>query len=140
MMGRLVGPGSIVVDLAWNIDTASMLEWCRAHDVRFVNASIELWDPYEGFGSEPPQDRTLYVRHMALRRMIARWGDNDGPTAVLDHGANPGLVSHFTKAALEDIADAWLAPVTPAGTARCASGWVTPAVAGRSPSWPTCSA
>ncbi|HEV3400820.1 MAG TPA: saccharopine dehydrogenase C-terminal domain-containing protein [Acidimicrobiales bacterium] len=109
MMGRLMEPGGIVVDLAWNIDTMSMLEWCRAHDVRFVNASIELWDPYEGFGSEPPQDRTLYVRHMALRRMIARWGDNDGPTAVLDHGANPGLVSHFTKAALEDIADAWVA-------------------------------
>ena len=25
---------------------------------------------------------------------------------MLDHGANPGLVSHFTKAALADIADA----------------------------------
>jgi homospermidine synthase len=27
---------------------------------------------------------------------------------VLDHGANPGLVQHFTKQALEDIADRWL--------------------------------
>ena len=25
-----------------------------------------------------PRERTLYVRHMALRRMIARWGHNDG--------------------------------------------------------------
>ena len=45
---------------------------------------------------------------MELRDRIARWGDNDGPSAVLDHGANPGLVSHFTKAALADIADACL--------------------------------
>ena len=41
---------------------------------------------------------------MELRDLIARWGDNDGPSAVVEHGANPGLVSHFTKQALEDIA------------------------------------
>ena len=43
---------------------------------------------------------------MALRRLLARWGDNDGPSAVVEHGANPGLVSHFTKQALVEIADA----------------------------------
>lgn len=30
---------------------------------------------------------------------------NKGATAILDHGANPGLVSHFTKQALMDIAN-----------------------------------
>ena len=56
-----------------------------------------------GADHDHPLDRTLYVRHMALRRMIARWGDNNGPSAVVEHGANPGLVSHFTKQALEEI-------------------------------------
>ena len=42
---------------------------------------------------------------MRLREMIRHWGDNQGPTAVLDHGANPGLVSHFTKQALMEIAE-----------------------------------
>ena len=36
--------------------------------------------------------------------MIENWGNNNGPTAIVDHGANPGLVSHFTKYALIDIA------------------------------------
>jgi len=36
--------------------------------------------------------------------MIDEWGDNNGTTAIADHGANPGLVSHFTKYALIDIA------------------------------------
>jgi homospermidine synthase len=45
---------------------------------------------------------------MALRRQIASWGSNDGPSAVVEHGANPGLVSHFTKQALGEIADAVL--------------------------------
>jgi homospermidine synthase len=45
----------------------------------------------------------LYVRHMDVRRMKAQW-DKPGPTAVLEHGANPGLVSHFAKDALATIA------------------------------------
>jgi len=37
--------------------------------------------------------------------MITGWGDNSGTTAIVDHGANPGLVSHFTKHALTGIAE-----------------------------------
>jgi len=36
--------------------------------------------------------------------MLEGWGENNGATAIVDHGANPGLVSHFTKRALTDIA------------------------------------
>ena len=108
VLGEHVGPGDLVIDLAWNIDTVEVLDWCHGQDVRYVNASLEVWDPYAGSASEPPTERTLYARHMRLRKMLERWGGNSGPTAVLDHGANPGLVSHFTKAALLDIADAWL--------------------------------
>jgi homospermidine synthase len=46
---------------------------------------------------------------MDIRRMVAGWGDNKGATAVLEHGANPGLVSHFTKQALTEIVTAMLA-------------------------------
>jgi homospermidine synthase len=55
-----------------------------------------------------PRDRTLYVRHMAIREMIRKW-TKPGATAVVEHGANPGLVSHWTKIALEDIARTMLA-------------------------------
>jgi homospermidine synthase len=36
--------------------------------------------------------------------MVAKWGTS-ATTAVVDHGANPGLISHFTKQGLVDIAD-----------------------------------
>jgi homospermidine synthase len=65
---------------------------------------VEEWDPYRDSQRNDPTKYTLYARHMELRKMIARWKDGEGPTAVVDHGANPGLVSHFTKVALEDIA------------------------------------
>ena len=37
--------------------------------------------------------------------MMAGWKE-PGPTAVLEHGANPGLISHFTKQGLLDIGNA----------------------------------
>jgi homospermidine synthase len=104
-----VGAGDVLLDLAWNIDNVTILEWCREHGVRYLNTSVEVWDPYDDMASMHPLDRTLYVRHMELRRMVARWGTNDGPTAVVEHGANPGLVSHFTKQALTEIATRILA-------------------------------
>jgi homospermidine synthase len=99
-----VGPGDLLLDVAWNIDNPTILQWCRDHGVRYLNTSVEVWNPYDDLASTHPLDRTLYIRHMDIRRMIASWGDNHGPTAVLEHGANPGLVSHFTKQALVEIA------------------------------------
>jgi homospermidine synthase len=98
-----VGGGDLLLDLAWNIDNPTILQWCRDHDVRYLNTSVELWDPYHDMHTTHPVDRTLYVRHMQLRRMLAGWGDNNGATAVIEHGANPGLVSHFAKQSLTEI-------------------------------------
>lgn len=103
-----VSDGDLLLDLAWNIDNPTILQWCRDHGVRYLNTSVELWDPYDALVDTPPLERTLYVRHMNLRRMIAGWGDNKGPTAVLEHGANPGLVSHWVKQALGEIAERML--------------------------------
>ena len=76
----------------------------------YVNTSTELWDPYGGGPkSSIPPTKTLYWRHMNIRRMIAEVEDRRGPTAVIEHGANPGLISHFTKQGLLDIAAAALA-------------------------------
>jgi homospermidine synthase len=36
--------------------------------------------------------------------MVNKWTEK-GPSAVVEHGANPGLVSHFTKHALVEIAN-----------------------------------
>ena len=103
LLKKYVGPGDVLVDLAWNIDACEILQWCHDHGVLYVNTSVEVWDPYEGAADKHPTERTLYWRHMNVRRMTARWPER-GPTAVVEHGANPGLISHFTKQGLLDIA------------------------------------
>lgn len=102
-LAQYVGRGDIIIDLAWNIGCTDILQWCHDNGVLYMNTSVELWDPYTDAESKTPQERTLYPRHMAIRKMVGEW-DDIGPTAVLEHGANPGLVSHFTKQALTDIA------------------------------------
>jgi homospermidine synthase len=105
-----LGRGDLLIDLAWNIDTGDLIEWCQAHDVLYINTSVEVWNPYHDLETTPPTERTLYARHMALRKRAAAWSKN-GSTAVIEHGANPGLVSHWTKVALEDITQALLRKV-----------------------------
>lgn len=103
LLGQYVGPGDLLIDLAWNIDCGEIVQWCHDHHVLYINTSVELWDPYEDAANIPPVDRTLYVRHLALRERVKGWTER-GVTAVVEHGANPGLVSHWVKVALTDIA------------------------------------
>jgi homospermidine synthase len=108
LLGRFLSAGDLLIDLAWNIDCCEILQWCHDHGVLYINTSVEIWDPYAGAENKHPTERTLYWRHMNLRRMKATWSE-PGPTAVVEHGANPGLISHFTKHALLDIAERALA-------------------------------
>ncbi|GIH06200.1 homospermidine synthase [Rhizocola hellebori] len=112
-----LGEGDLLINLAWNIDTVEIIQWCQDHGVLYVDTSVELWDPYEDQLTTTPQDRTLYARHMKLRERAKTWRA-DGPTAVVEHGANPGLVSHWTKVALEDITGAILQQSSPAPERR----------------------
>src|SRR5215469_11212187 len=108
LLGQHLSDGDLLIDLAWNIDCGEIVQWCHDRGVLYVNTSVELWDPYAGAPNKHPTERTLYWRHMRLRRMISNWSE-PGPTAVIEHGANPGLISHFTKHALLEIADRALA-------------------------------
>lgn len=105
LLPKHVGSGDLIIDLAWNIECIAMLNWCRTNNVLYVNTSVEEWDPYKDTERNNPGKYTLYTRHMEIRAEIAKWGKNDGASAIVDHGANPGLVSHFTKHALIDIAN-----------------------------------
>lgn len=103
---RHLGAGDLLIDLAWNIDCCEILQWCHDHGVLYINTSVEVWDPYSGY--DHPTEKTLYWRHQNIRRMIAGW-KTTGPTAVIEHGANPGLISHWTRRGLVDIASSLIA-------------------------------
>ncbi len=102
-LSKYLSAGDFLLDLAWNIDANAIIGWAHDHGVIYLNTSIEEWDPYAAGATRTPTERTLYWRHMKLRKLTDTWGGK-GPTAIVEHGANPGLVSHLTKKALVDIA------------------------------------
>lgn len=108
LLSHYLSRGDLLVDLAWNIDCYELLDWCHEHGVLYINTSVEVWDPYAGAEWKHPTEKTLYWRHMNIRRLIAGWGE-PGPTAIIEHGANPGLISHWTKKGLIDIGERLLA-------------------------------
>jgi homospermidine synthase len=108
LLAEHAGPGDLLIDLAWNIDACAILQWCHDHGVLYVNTSTELWDPYAAGKNQHPTHKTLYWRHLNVRRLVASW-PTKGPTAVIEHGANPGLISHFVKQGLIDIAERLIA-------------------------------
>lgn len=98
------GKGDFIIDCAWNIDTIDLLKVCVEQGIMYINSSFEEWNPYDPTVHVKTQDYTLYDRQMDLRDWINSIDSNNLPTMILDHGANPGMVSHLVKKGMIDIA------------------------------------
>lgn len=103
LLKKYLSAGDLFIDLAWNIETRAIIQWCHENSVLYINSSVEEWEPYKNIQQVKPQDLTLYARQMELLELSKSWGAHK-TTVIVDHGANPGLVSHFTKQALIEIA------------------------------------
>ena len=96
--------GDLLVNLSVGIDSIALADWCHHNGVVYLDTALEPWEGFIDDSDKPPVERTEYALHQRARhRAQAAWRA-DGPTAVFTHGANPGLVSHFAKAALLDLA------------------------------------
>src|SRR3989338_5616216 len=113
VLSKHVDCGGLLIDLAWNIGANDIIGWCHDHNVLYSNTSVEVWDSLAGVFKETPYEKSLYWRQMQLRKLSKDW--RDAPTAVVDHGANPGLLSHFVKLGLTDIAKKLMADKKAAG-------------------------
>jgi homospermidine synthase len=102
VLSKYADAGSLIIDLAWNIDCIDILQWAHNNKVLYVNASIEEWDPYSDIHTKTSLEKSLYHRYVMLSEISKEW---NSITAVVDHGANPGLISHFVKQGIVDIAD-----------------------------------
>ncbi|WP_019853336.1 saccharopine dehydrogenase NADP-binding domain-containing protein [Actinopolyspora mortivallis] len=105
-LGAELGAGDVLINLTWDVDSCALVEWCHRNGVHYLDTSIETWNS-DGDPETTPADRTTYRRHATLRALGENL-DHHGPTAVVEHGANPGLVSHLTKRALREVARALL--------------------------------
>ena len=98
---RLSG-GDFLLNVSVDVSSVALIELCQEKGAFYLDTCIEPWPGGYTDPGLPPAARSNYALResaLALRPRYPR-----GPTAVLTHGANPGLVSHFVKQALIDIA------------------------------------
>lgn len=102
ILARHLRRGDLLLNLSVDVSSLDLIRVAAERGALYVDTSIEPWP---GVFDNPMLDlrqRTNYLtRHRALQ-LAAELGP-DSPTAIVDHGANPGLVSHFAKRALLDL-------------------------------------
>ena len=98
----LIGRGDFIVNVSVDVSTIALIRLAWEKGAMYLDTCIEPWPGGYTDAAAPPAKRTNYaLREEAL---ALRKGGERHPTAVLTHGANPGLVSHLVKQALVNIA------------------------------------
>jgi homospermidine synthase len=100
---RRLKPGDLLLNLSVDVSSLDLVEWCSEHGVLYVDTSIEPWPGVFDNPMLPLRERTNYLTREDMLKLARRLKPG-APTAVVDHGANPGLVSHFVKQGLLDLA------------------------------------
>lgn len=98
----VLGRGDFLLNLSVDVSSLALIRFAWERGALYLDTCLEPWAGGYTDPALPPARRTNYaLREEAL---AVRREHPDAPTAVLTHGANPGLVSHLVKQALLNIA------------------------------------
>ena len=98
----LLDAGDFLLNLSVDVSSAALIEFAQEKGALYLDTCIEPWAGGYTDPSLSPSQRSNYALRESALALRAKYAG--GPTAVLTHGANPGIVSHFVKEALLDIA------------------------------------
>jgi homospermidine synthase len=98
----LLGSGDFLLNLSVDVSSVALVKLARERGALYLDTCIEPWTGGYTDATQSVENRSNYT--MRLEALKMRDGAKDAPTAVLTHGANPGLVSHLVKQALLNIA------------------------------------
>ncbi|MBI4087931.1 homospermidine synthase [Candidatus Kaiserbacteria bacterium] len=102
ILDTYLGEGDFLLNLSVDVSSIALMEYCSERDILYLDTVVEPWAGGYTDPSLSITERSNYgLRETLLeaKRKLA-----GGPTAVSTHGANPGIVSHFVKRALMNIA------------------------------------
>jgi len=97
IFSKYLEEGDFLIDFADGVGTKDFVEWCANKNVMYLNTGETDWDDnwYNIFEEN--------LKKNNLRNQLKQNSNINKYPIVLQHGNNPGLVSHFVKAGLEHI-------------------------------------
>lgn len=102
LIRQYLKPGDFLLNLSVEVSSLALIVLCQEVGALYLDTCIEPWAGGYKDESLPVSHRSNYMLResaLALKKQYP-----NGKTAVITHGANPGLVSHFVKQALLNIA------------------------------------
>lgn len=97
VFGAILQEGDLLIDFADTVGTKDFCIWCADNNIMYLNTGEADWpDHWYSIFEENELKRGIREAHQKSD------STNKYPI-VLQHGNNPGLVSHFVKAAIEYI-------------------------------------
>jgi homospermidine synthase len=98
----MLSKGDYLLNLSVDVSSVALIELAQELGAMYLDTCIEPWAGGYTDPDKSPSQRSNYALRDSARTLIEKY--KGGPTAVLTHGANPGLVSHFVKDAMLQIA------------------------------------
>ena len=98
----LLKEGDFLLNLSVDVSSVALIELARERGALYLDTCIEPWAGGYTDPNATVESRSNYTMRLGALK-LRNWSKN-APTAVLTHGANPGLVSHLVKQALLNIA------------------------------------
>lgn len=102
VLGERLASGDFLLNLSVDVSSLALIQLCRERGALYLDTCIEPWPG----GYDDPRLSLSERSNYALREAVLalRRPGAPGPTAVITHGANPGLISHLLKQALLELA------------------------------------
>lgn len=101
ILDPLVKKNDFILNLSVNVSSLALIRLCQERGALYQDTCIEPWEGTYTDTSLVPSLRTNYAfreQALAMKKEFP-----NGPTAVIANGANPGIISQFTKQALMNI-------------------------------------
>jgi len=103
VLGSVLKEGDFLLNLSSDVESNWIIDFCSEKGILYLDTCIDSWLGESTNDSLSVSRRSLYALREQSIELKKKW-QRDGTTAVLAHGANPGIVSHLVKQALLNIA------------------------------------
>ncbi len=97
ILGKFLKEGDLFLDFADTVGTRDFCKWCAENNIMYLNTGETDW---------PEHWYSIFTEYLLKQEMKETYKKDSRYAKypiVLHHGNNPGLVSHFVKAAIEYI-------------------------------------
>ena len=100
VLSKYLRSGDLLLNLSVGVSSLALLNWCQANNVFYLDTCVEPWAGGYFENTDVELSTNYYLRHQIFNECKF-----SSTTAVIAHGANPGLITHIAKRGLLKLAE-----------------------------------